>query len=257
MQKITTVIITLNEGRNIERCIRSVLPVTDEVVVVDSGSTDRTADICRQYEVVFVQRGWQGYAAAKNYGNSLASHDYILSIDADEELSEELAQSILSHKQHLQGLYSFNRLTNYCGRWIRHCGWYPDEKIRLFDRRNARWEGGYVHEALVADQQIPRTKLAGDLYHYSFQSISDHVEKIHSYSTLAAKKMHDGRRRSSLVNLLAGPPIVFLQKYLFQQGWRDGFEGFVISLLSAYDKTLRLLKLMELERNERMVREPQ
>lgn len=257
MQKITTVVITLNEERNIERCLRSVLPIADEVIVVDSGSTDRTAEICQNYNVRFVRREWQGYAAAKNYGNSLACNNYILSIDADEVVSEELAQSIVKCKEHLQGWYSFNRLTNYCGRWIRHCGWYPDEKIRLFDRRNTRWEGGYVHETLVSDNPISPTKLNGDLHHYSFQSISDHIGKIHSYSTLAAKKMYEERRRSSLTSLLVGPPIVFIQKYLFQQGWRDGFEGFVISLLSAYDKTLRWLKLMELERNEQKVTEAQ
>lgn len=250
MQKITAVIITLNEERNIERCLRSVLPVADEVIVVDSGSTDRTSEICRQYKVTFVQREWQGYAAAKNYGNTLASHDYILSIDADEVVSGELAASITNCKAELQGRYSFNRLTNYCGRWIRHCGWYPDEKVRLFDRRNTRWEGGYVHETLVSEKSVPTTKLTGDLHHYSFQSIGDHIEKIHAYSTLAAKKLHAEHRRSSLLDLLLGPPIVFVQKYLLQQGWRDGFEGFVISLLSAYDKTLRWLKLMELERNE-------
>lgn len=251
MPKITAVIITLNEERNIDRCLRSVAPVADEIIVVDSGSTDSTSDICRRYHATFVYREWQGYAAAKNYGNTLASHDYILSIDADEALSDELAASVLNRKERLEGRYSFNRLTSYCGRWIYHCGWYPDEKVRLFDRRTTRWEGGYVHETLVSEEHEPVARLAGDLYHYSFGSIDDHVRKIHTYSTLAAQKLYAEGRRSSVAGLLLDPPLVFVQKYIIRQGWRDGFEGLVISLLSAYDKMLRRLKLMELAKQQR------
>ena len=152
MLKLSVVIITLNEEKNIERCLQSVKDIADEIIVVDSYSDDRTEEICSEFGVKFIQQKFKGYVDQKNDGNALASHDYILSLDADEALSEELAASISQVKENWQfDAYAMNRLTSYCGKWIRHSGWYPDRKSRLFDRRKARWTGHLVHERVEVE----------------------------------------------------------------------------------------------------------
>ena len=153
----SVVIITFNEARNIKRCLESVVPVADEIIVVDSNSTDETEAICQEYpNLRFVRHDWEGYVKQKNFANSLASNNLILSIDADEALSEELTQSILKLKvQDVEGkAFSMNRLMNYCGKWIRHSGWYPDTKIRIFDRRSVSWTGKKVHETLAIPKEM-------------------------------------------------------------------------------------------------------
>ena len=147
---ISAVIITFNEERNVGRAIESVMEVADEIIVLDSFSTDRTEQICAQYGVKFIQKEWQGYACSKNYANNLATYKWILSLDADEELDAEMTADILKYKQEgFHGAYVLNRLTNYCGTWIRHSSWYPDKKVRIFDKSIAKWVGAFVHEELV------------------------------------------------------------------------------------------------------------
>ena len=184
--KISAVIITKNEERNILRCLNSVQDVVDEIIVVDSGSTDSTADICEQFGVKCVQQEWLGYSEQKNFANSLASNDWILSIDADEELSDELKHSVLKYKsKHVSPdlVFSMNRLTSFCGHWIRHCGWYPDRKIRIWNRKVGKWQGE-IHETLEFSSDVQEKPLKGDLLHSSFDSAYEYEEQHHHQKVL-------------------------------------------------------------------------
>ena len=250
MKKLSAVIITYNEARNIKRCIASLIDVADEIVVVDSYSTDATPSICKGLGVNFHQREWKGYSKQKNYGNGLAAHDWILAIDADEVLSEELKKSILHEKEYGKGYnYSFNRLTNYCGKWIRHCGWYPDTKIKMFNRTVDDWQG-LVHETLTVDSKTVK-KLKGDLFHYSYHSVSDHVQRMDRYSTLGAEELFAKAKKASLFKVVFNPWLKFHKMYFFQLGFLDGLEGFTISLITAYGTFLKYVKLRYLVRDSK------
>ena len=168
---LTAVIITKNEEFNISRCLQSLKDVADEIVVVDSFSTDSTEEICKSFNVRFVQQEWLGYSEQKNFANSLASNDWIFSIDADEVLSDELKKSILELKNKNisdDNVFSMNRLTNYCGHWIRHCGWYPDRKIRIWNRKVGKWQGE-IHETIEFLTEIKETAFeeATSIRHFS------------------------------------------------------------------------------------------
>ena len=246
MRKLTAVIITFNEARNIKRCIESLQPVADEIVVVDSFSTDATPSICKGLNVQFHQREWKGYSKQKNYGNGLSSNDWILSIDADEALSEELSKSILKAKAGNQENFSFNRLTNYCGKWIKHSGWYPDTKIRMFNRAKDDWQGE-VHEVLTV-KPVSVKKLKGDLLHYSYNHISDHVKRTDVYSTLGAQELFSKGKKSSFLNLLFNPWLKFNRLYFVKLGFLDGMAGFTIALITSYGPFLKYIKLYYLEK---------
>jgi (heptosyl)LPS beta-1,4-glucosyltransferase len=234
MPGITVVIITRNEARNLPRCLASVAGVADEIIVADSGSTDGTQRIAQAAGVRLLEVQWQGYAATKNAANALARHPYILSLDADEALTPELRQAILAAKPALLGTYSFARLTNYCGHWVRYGGWYPDEKLRLFPATQARWVGDFVHETLVPDPQLPHTRLPGDLLHYSVYSPEEHAARAMRYSLLAAQDVAHGQRKGLWIKALLSPPALFLKMFVFRGGWRDGFTGFWLALVSAH-----------------------
>ena len=248
--KISAVIITYNEEANIERCLDSLEGTADEVLVVDSFSSDRTADICKSKGVDFIQHPFDGHIEQKNYALSCASNDYVLSLDADEALSEELIQSIQAAKQNwTEDGYSVNRLTNYCGKWIRHCGWYPDTKIRLWDRSKGHWGGVNPHDHVVMDEPIRIRHLSGDLLHYSYPTIRDHISQINSFSDIAARAAFEKGRQSNLaLDICLNPTLTFLKKYFLKLGLLDGYEGFVISISTAYGKFLKYIKLRELER---------
>jgi len=250
MIKLSVVIITFNEEKNIERCLQSVQKVADEIVIVDSFSSDRTLEICRKYGTKIYERKWQGYSHTKNFGNQMAQYDQILSIDADETLSPELEQSILEMKSNsLGGIFSFNRKTNYCGKWIHHCGWYPDVKIRLFDRNFARWEGEYVHEELSFEKSLHVRHLRGDLLHYSFESIADHLQRVNKYSDLAASELLERHRDGLYFKMLFSPVGKFFKTYFFKKGFLDGFYGFCISAISAFDVLIRYAKVIQMRRS--------
>lgn len=250
MATISAIIITFNEQRNIERCLRSLQAVADEIIVVDAKSTDSTRQICRSFGAIVIEREWAGYAAAKNHGNDQSTCDYILSIDADEEISQDLARSILKIKSHLTGVYLVNRLTCYCGHWVKYCGWYPDRKIRLFPKGQCRWVGDYVHEHLECPEHVARNGLDGDLLHYSFPTLSDHLHRIDRYSALAAKELFHSGKRAGWAKILLKPTAKFLKTYLLQQGFRDGFYGFIIAALSGFDLFLRYVRLRQLWRGQ-------
>jgi glycosyltransferase involved in cell wall biosynthesis len=240
---LSVIIITLNEERNIGRCIDSLLGVADEILVIDSFSTDRTKEICLEKGVVFIQNPWSGYSAQKNFAQRRATYDFILSLDADESLSKELSDSILNIKKAgSPGLFSFNRLTNYCGKWIRHGGWYPDIKIRLYDRRKCEWQGS-IHERLLypADEQV--TLLKGDCYHHTFYTISEHLSQVDKFTSLMAEEEFSKGRRSNWFKILFNPFVKFIRDYIIRAGFMDGYEGFLISRISAYATFLKYAKL--------------
>jgi glycosyltransferase involved in cell wall biosynthesis len=248
---LSAVIITKNEAKNVALCLNSLKDVADEVIVVDSFSTDSTVEICRSMGAKVFQLQWEGYSRTKNKGNALASYDWILSIDADEVLSPELRNSILKIKQEEHGrFYSFRRLTNYCGHWIRHGGWYPDIKFRLFDRRSARWTGDYVHEQLKAEDHPAIILLEGDCLHYSFHSISQHVEQVNRYSALSAEDRFSRGKRASFGKLVFSPAFTFFSMYVLRLGMLDGLYGFIIAVISAYARFLRYARLFELQQSK-------
>lgn len=248
MQKISAVIITRNEERNIARCLVSLKEVTDEMIVVDAESTDRTAAIASDHGARVVIRPWTGYSDQKNFANSLVQHPYILSLDADEELSGELRELLRKEKQKgLRGAYRFPRLTNYCGTWVKHGGWYPDRKIRLFPKDRARWEGAHVHEELRLDPSLQIIDLNADLLHYSYHSIADHLERIERYSTLHAKSMHQAGRSAGPIKVHLSPIAKFIQGYVLQLGFLDGRAGFNIARLSAHAVRSKYRKLRLLQ----------
>ncbi len=244
MPKISAVIITYNEEEKIERCIRSVQGVADEVVVVDSNSTDRTGEICKSLGVRFVLQPFLGYREQKNFATSLAENDYILSLDADEALSEELKQSILAVKNDWKfDGYSFNRLNNYCGQWIYHCNWYPDRKIRLFDRRKGAWGGLNLHE-LVKMQPIATVSfLKGDLLHWVHTSVDEHIEKANRFSTIGAREYFNAGKKATFLSAIHHFFWRFFKSYIVKGGFRDGYYGFVICTISSYTTFLKYMKL--------------
>lgn len=249
--KISVTIITLNEERNIRRCIQSLKPVADEIIVLDSLSTDSTKQICEEEGVTFHERKWEGYSESKNYLNSLAKHDYILSIDADEALDSELQRSILEVKDNEQpAVYSLNRLTNYCGKWIKHSGWYPDVKIRLFPKEGSYWDGAIVHEELIYPKELKVIPLEGHLEHYSYYNFEEHRERADKYSELTAQKMHKaGKNASALKPYLSGFGR-FVSMYLIKGGILDGRMGFKIAQISAASNVFKYKELRRLNTGE-------
>ncbi len=247
MSELSVVIITFNEEKNIARCLESVKEIADEIVVLDSFSADKTEEICRNYPVKFIQRKWDGYSESKNFANKQAKHNWILSLDADEALSEELKESI--EKIDLNSTmtaYEFNRLSNYCGKWIHHSGWYPDTKVRIFNRMRVQW-AGEIHEKLVGVDEKKIGFLRGDLFHYSYYSIEEHLKKAEHFSTLSAKAYFQKGRNFSLLKLLINPTYKFIRNYFFKLGFLDGRAGFTICRIMAYETFLKYKKLRKLK----------
>ena len=250
MNLISVVIITFNEERNIKRCLDSLIDVADEIVVIDSFSTDRTKEICNNYNVNFIETEWKGYSESKNFGNNKASYNYILSIDADEVFSEVLKKSILKEKQKgLTGTYSFNRLTNYCGSWIRHSGWYPDEKIRIFPKEYSEWTGEYVHEELFFSKPLKNKFLNGDLLHYSYSNSKEHRERADKYSVLTAQKMHKTNKKASILKPYLSAIARFISMYIFKLGFLDGIAGLKIAFISAQSNIIKYKTLIALNKS--------
>ncbi|MBU2020140.1 MAG: glycosyltransferase family 2 protein [Bacteroidetes bacterium] len=248
MDSISAVIITHNEERNIERCILSIKDVVDEIIVMDSYSTDSTVAIAEQLGAKVYQQNWLGYSETKNNANAKTSFEYILSLDADEALDAELKESILnSKKAGLKGSYSLNRLTNYCGKWIYHSGWYPDVKTRLFSKNEATWEGAFVHEELVFKGASENTLLKGHLLHYSYYSHKEHRERADRYSVLTAKKFFNQGKRASFLKPMLSGIARFIGMYLIKKGFLDGSAGFHIARISAASNVFKYKELRKLQ----------
>jgi glycosyltransferase involved in cell wall biosynthesis len=246
--KISATIITLNEERNIERCILSLKNVADEIIVLDSFSTDKTEAICKEQGVTFVQRKWEGYSQSKNHLNGLAQHDYILSIDADECLDQELESAILAIKEEdSPQIYSLSRITNYCGKWIKHSGWYPDVKTRLFPKKDVYWDGEFVHEELVYPADFKVINLQGHLEHYSYYSYKDHRARADKYSTLTALKMYKKGKRAGVLKPWLSGLGRFVAMYFIKAGFLDGWMGFKIAQISAQSNVFKYKELIRLQ----------
>lgn len=242
---LSVVIITFNEEANIARCLEAVRGIADEVVVIDSFSTDRTVEICRKHGAQVVQHAFAGYVQQKNFATAQAQHDYVLQLDADEVLTEELRQSILAAKQNWRGSgYTMARLTNYCGTWVRHGGWYPDRKLRLYDRRQGQWMGLLLHERYEVSSGEPVGMLAGDALHYSYNSVEQHVAQLNRFTSIAAEELWiRGKRNVSLFQLVVKPWWKFAHGYFFRLGMLDGFAGLSIATISAWGVFLKFAKL--------------
>ena len=239
--KISATIITLNEQGNIARAIES-LRCADEVVVLDSGSSDQTIEAAARLGARVVETPWRGYAGQKNFAAEQATHDWVLSIDADEALSEALEAEIWQIKKNGPQFdaYTMPRMARYLGRWILHSGWYPDRKVRLYDRRKARWVGDYVHESVQVNGSIGH--LDCNLLHYTCSSLSEHLKTMDRYTTLAAEELVAQGRKIQWPDLVLDPLWTFVRTYFIQAGFLDGIEGLTIAFMAAFYNFLKFAK---------------
>lgn len=245
MVQISVVIITLNEERNISRCLESVQGIADEIIVIDSYSTDKTVEIANSLGARVIQQPFEGYGRQKNIAAAAAANNWILSLDADEALSPQLKESISKVKQQQDHtIYQMPRLTNYCGKWIKHCGWYPDRQVRLYDRTKSSWKEQRVHEYLQSNVSGEKTgMLKGDLLHYSFYTISEHLKKIEKYTELAAREAVANGKKTNLLKIWFSPKWHFFTEYIIKAGFLDGFYGYTICKLSAYAAFIKYSKI--------------
>ena len=239
--KITATIITLNEERHIARSIES-LRCCDEILVVDSGSVDRTTELASKLGARVVESPWPGYAAQKNFAAEHAKHDWILSIDADEALSESLEGEIWNLKKKGPGYdaYTMPRLAQYLGRWILHSGWYPDRKVRLYHRAKANWIGNFVHESVEVNGRVGH--LESNLLHFTCDSLSEHLKTMDRYTTLAAEELVSRKQKILLRNMILDPAWTFTKTYFIQRGFQDGLEGLTIAYMAALYTFLKYAK---------------
>ena len=254
MPKLSVTVITRNEAAHIAAALASVR-WADEIIVVDSNSTDETVDIALRHTERVIRRDWTGYIDQKNYAASVAANDWILSIDADERVTPGLATEVRARLdgEPRESAFRIPRVTWHLGRWVRTTDWYPDYQLRLYDRRSAEWTGRYVHEAVTVRGATGR--LHGELQHYAYRDIADHLETIDRYTTLAARQMLEDGRRAGFLKIAGHPPLAFLRNYLAHGGIRDGAPGFIISAMNAYYVFLKLAKLWELQRTTKDTKE--
>lgn len=252
MQQLSIVIITFNEEKNIARCLESIQGVGDDIVVVDSFSTDRTEEICKAKGVRFIQHKFDGHIEQKNWAITQAKYPHVLSLDADEALDEQLKKEIIEIKNNWQyDGYYMNRLTNYCGKWIYHCGWYPDKKLRLWDSRKGKWGGTNPHDKYeLADGDKNTSGLKGNILHYSYYSIEEHIRQTEKFSSISANALFADGKRANLIKSFLSPLVKFIQSYFFQLGILDGYYGFMICKISARSTYLKYFKLKQLYKNQ-------
>jgi glycosyltransferase involved in cell wall biosynthesis len=248
MLKISGTIITYNEEKNIARCIESMLPVCDEIIVLDSLSSDKTKEICHRYDINFHEQKFLGHVEQKNKAIEFASHDYILSLDADEALTQELQGQILKFKEYPNSdALKFNRLTRYVDQWIRNCDWYPDVKVRVWNKKLGHWGGTNPHDLVVLQENVKIKHLNGDLLHYSYRSISDHVRQTNRFTTIAAKAAFKNGVRSNNFKIITRPLFKFLKDYLLRRGFLEGRYGFIICFINALSALLKYAKIKDLQ----------
>jgi glycosyltransferase involved in cell wall biosynthesis len=245
--ELSVVIITKNEERNIGRCLASVKGIADDIIVLDSFSTDGTEAIAKGRGARFLQHVFDGHIEQKNRAITHARHPWVLSLDADEALDERLARSIkeVMAAPTADG-YTMNRLTNYCGGWVRHGGWYPDTKLRLWDSRKGRWTGVNPHDRYELEAGARIVHLQGDILHFSYESIGDHYRQVEYFTTIAAKAYFERGKSSPLLKRLFSPVAKFIGDYLLRLGFLDGGRGFTIARISAYAAWLKYRKLQTL-----------
>lgn len=250
MPKISAVIITYNEEEFIDKCLASIEGIADEIIVVDSFSTDGTEDVCKKYNARFVKHKFDGFRDQKNYALKLASYNNILSLDADEALSDRLKESILAIKDNWKyDGYLFNRRSNYCGKWIRFSEWYPDRQLRLFYSDHGRWGELNLHEKFIMSNGAKVGKLRGDLLHWPFISLQDHLDKMRKYSVIGAEEFHKAGKKANVftpyIHLVWG----FIRSYIIKGGMFDGHNGFLICSLYAKSTFSKYKRLRYLNKN--------
>ncbi len=253
MIQLSAVIISFNEEKNIGRCLDSLQGVVDDIVVVDSFSTDRTEEIVKSKEARFVQHKFDGHIEQKNWAITQAKYPHIISIDSDEALSEELKKSILDAKKNWKydGFF-MNRLTNYCGTWVRHCGWYPDKKLRLWDSRKGHWAGINPHDEYVLNEKNEKTNyLKGDILHYSYYTIEAHYIQAEKFSTIAANALFQKGKNIFYTTIFIKAIAKFIRNYFIKLGLLDGKYGFIICRISAYETYLKYSKLYSLQNSKK------
>jgi glycosyltransferase involved in cell wall biosynthesis len=248
--KISLVIITLNEEDRLEETLKSCREIADEIVVIDSFSTDRTIDIARKYTTHIFKNPFVDYSTQKNLAIDKAKYDWILNLDADERISGTLKDEIIKLKKAetipFDGFF-MNRKTYYLGRWVKHSGWYPDQKLRLFKKDKSRWQGR-VHERLIVNGKVGR--INGDIIHYTYRDMDDHLNRINRYSRMQAQDIARRGKKLLLLRALILPPITFLRFYIWKMGVLDGFAGLVIALVSSWGTAQKYLKAIEIKKGE-------
>lgn len=244
---LSVVVITFNEERNIERCLKSVQGIADELVVVDSFSTDSTKKLCQKYGVKFIEHEFEGHIQQKNWAWKQASCDFVLSLDADEALTPELKESIAKVKEtpNYNG-YTLNRLTYYCGHWVKYSGWYPDTKLRLFRKGDGKWGGVNPHDKFTMNHEQKTPNLEGDLLHYSYYSKEDHFKQIEYFSAIAAKELFQSGKKVSSLTIGLKVVAQFVKNYILKTGFLDGRTGWLIAVRSSYATLRKYSKLKEL-----------
>jgi len=248
MIKLSVVIITFNEEKNIERCLTSVRDIADEIIVLDSFSKDNTEQICKKFKVKFIQQTFDNFASQKNKAVEFSSNDFVLSLDADEVLSEELERSIKGINENDADAYIFNRLNIYCGKAIKYTSWYPDRKLRLWNKNKAEWKGD-IHEIVKPYETIKIKKLKGDLLHYSFNSLEEHLAQINKFSSLKAYSAYKKGEKTNLLKILFKPTVKFFKDYILKFGILGGYYCFIISKNSAFSEFQKQIKIKELYKN--------
>ena len=243
--KISATVITFNEEKNIQRCLESLEGIVEEVIIVDSFSTDNTKKICEKFNIKFYEREFIGYSNQKNWAIEKAKYDIILAIDADEALDIKLKKSIsnIKDKWKLNGYY-FNRKTNYCGQWINFSGWYPNKQLRLFNKNKGSWNDNLVHEKVNFYKKTKIGYLNGNLLHYSFRSRKQHLQQIDRFSELKAEMLSRDGKNTNIIKIIFSPIIKFFSSFILKLGFLDGYFGFIICLFSAYSKYLCHIKLI-------------
>lgn len=248
--QLSVVIITLNEEKNMQRCLASVREIADEIVVVDAGSTDNTKIICRRMGAKVYEHTFRSYGLQKRFATETAVYDHVLSLDADEELSEELSDSIRTVKSNWEKeSYTCDRITNFCGRWIVHGEWYPDKIIRLFDKRKAKWEGD-IHEKIIPDNPGRVGHLRGKLLHYSYHSVNHFRSKSERYAEMGARELYSRGMHPGFYHFYVKPAYRFLNAFILRWGFMDGYAGYNIARLTAGRLYLKYEKLRQMHEQE-------
>jgi glycosyltransferase involved in cell wall biosynthesis len=247
MISLTAFIISFNEEKNIARCIHSLKPIADEIVVVDSFSKDRTVAIAEELGAKVISRAFTGYGDQKLFAQEQSGSEWVFSIDADEVVSEELQKSILKMKVAPEyDAYEVNRLSSYCGKWIRHCGWYPQYILRIWNRKKGSMSKDEVHESVQLDDKNASVgKLKGDLLHYTYDTISDHIRKIEKYTEAGARSDVELGKSCSLIKLLLVPRWQFFTRYILQLGFLDGYYGYILCKNSSFAAFLKYSKIRQ------------
>ncbi|KAA1247839.1 glycosyltransferase family 2 protein [Aquimarina sp. RZ0] len=251
MIKLSGVIITYNEERKIEKCLASLEHIVDEIIVVDSFSTDKTEEICKKYNATFIQQKFLGYKEQKNFAIHQASYDYIVSLDGDEALSTELRESLLRLKSNwnYDGYYT-NRYNNFCGQWIKYSDWYPDKKLRIFKKGKGEWKGINPHDSYKLYNPKSCGKLKGDILHWNYPNYSAYNRQIEKFSTISAHSYYKLGKKATLWKIVFNPSWAFFKAYILRLGFLDGLNGFVICIQTANLTFLKYTKLREITKNQ-------